>query len=135
MNRLAELLSSYHKFCVFTVISDGLRSTLIWSKFQNFPGGACPQTPLQRYALYAQKNVALNAMTFNATKCKAMIISRKRNQCLPPAPLTPNGTIVEVVPTFKYLGILLSSDLSWTHHIQGVCSKARKILGLLYRRY
>ena len=78
---------------------------------------------------------ALNAMTFNATKCKAMIISRKRNQCLPPAPLTLNGTILEVVPTFKYPGVLLSSDLSWTHHIQGVCSKARKILGLLYRRY
>ena len=77
----------------------------------------------------------LNAMTFNTTKCKTMIISRKRNQCLPPVPLTLNGTILEVVLTFKYLGVLLSSDLSWTHHIQGVCSKARKILGLLYRRY
>ena len=77
----------------------------------------------------------LNAMTFNTTKRKTMIISRKRNQCLPPVPLTLNGTILEVVLTFKYLGVLLSSDLSWTHHIQGVCSKARKILGLLYRRY
>ena len=37
------------------VVSDGLRSTLIWSKFKNFPGGACPQTPLQRCALYVRK--------------------------------------------------------------------------------
>ena len=48
-----ELLSSCHKFCVFIVVSDGLRSTLIWSKFS---GGECPQTPLQCYALYAHRN-------------------------------------------------------------------------------
>ena len=39
------------------------------------------------------------------------------------------------IPTFKYLGILISSDLSWSQHIQEVCSKARKIIGLIYRRY
>ena len=76
-----------------------------------------------------------NKMTFNVTKCKAMHISRKRNQHLPPSPLSLNGNILDVVPTFKYLGVLISSDLSWSKHIQGVCSKARKILGLLYRRY
>ena len=36
---------------------------------------------------------------------------------------------------FKYLGVLLSHDLSWGEHVQSVCSKARKILGLLYRRF
>ncbi len=36
---------------------------------------------------------------------------------------------------YKYLGLLISSALSWSNHIQGVCSKARKILGLLYRKY
>ena len=74
-------------------------------------------------------------MTINVSKCKFMHISRKRNQCPPPSPLSLNGTILDVVPTFKYLGLLISSDLSWSEHIQGVCSKARKLLGLLYRRY
>ena len=35
----------------------------------------------------------------------------------------------------KYLGLLLSSDLSWTKHIEGICTKAKKILGLLYHRF
>ena len=35
----------------------------------------------------------------------------------------------------KYLGVIISSDLSWSHHIQALCSKTRKLLGLLYRRF
>jgi len=42
---------------------------------------------------------------------------------------------LKTVSTFKYLGVLMSSSLQWSPHIQGVCSKARKIIGLLYRRY
>jgi len=42
---------------------------------------------------------------------------------------------MEEVETFKYLGLLISSDLSWNDHIDSVCSKAKRILGLLYRRY
>jgi len=45
-----------------------------------------------------------------------------------------NGCPLEEAPTFKYLGII-SSDLSWSQHIEGICSKARKIIGMLYRRY
>ena len=77
----------------------------------------------------------LNAMTFNTAKCKSMTISRKRNHFTPLSPLSLNGSTLETVTNFKYLDVLISSDLSWSHHIQGVCSKARKIIGLLYRRY
>ena len=33
---------------------------------------------------------------------------------------------------FKYLGLLLSSDLSRTKHIEGIYTKTKNILGLLY---
>ena len=29
----------------------------------------------------------------------------------------------------------MSSNLQWSPHIQDICSKAHKIIGLLYRRY
>ena len=76
-----------------------------------------------------------NFMTFNTTKCKFMLISRKRSHYVSTTPLSLNGCILEKVPSFKYLGIMISSDLSWSEHIQRACGKARKIIGLLYRRY
>lgn len=71
-----------------------------------------------------------NAMTFNTAKCKFMKVSRKRTTS------SLNGCILEEVPTFKYLSILISSDLSWCQHIQSACTKAGNIIGLLiYRHY
>ena len=70
----------------------------------------------------------------NPGKCKAMLISRKRKTVQLPQFLL-NGTPIQHVKTFKYLGVLLSSDLSWCNHINSICSKARKLLGLLYRRF
>jgi len=32
---------------------------------------------------------------------------------------------LERVQYFKYLGIVLAADLSWIHHIEAICSKAR----------
>ncbi len=49
-------------------------------------------------------------------------------------PLMLNGVPLERVETFKYLGLLLSTGLSWSRHIDSVCSRAKKILGLLYRQ-
>ena len=40
-------ITAPHKFCVVMVVSDGLKSTLIYGLiWKNFPGSACPQTPL-----------------------------------------------------------------------------------------
>ena len=36
------------------------------------------------------------------------------------------------VVTFKYL---ISSDLSWTKHIEITCSKVRRVLGYMYRTF
>ena len=52
-----------------------------------------------------------------------------------PTPLYLCGSELEVVEVFKYLGVLVRNNLSWTDHISELCTKARRILGLLYRQY
>ena len=78
--------------------------------------------------------VSHNKLMLNPTKCKAMTISCKRNTVYPSQFLL-NGIQLEQVETFKNLGVLLSSDLSWSAHIDSICTKARKVIGLLYRRF
>ncbi len=75
-----------------------------------------------------------NHLTLNTSMCKSIIVSRKKSQSYPSA-LTLGGQHLEQVESFKYLGVLLSSNLSFSQHIQTICAKARKILGLLYRRF
>ena len=74
-------------------------------------------------------------MSFNPSKCKHMHISRKRNPILPMYPLHLGITNLESVKMFKYLGVLISCDLSWSLHVDNICSKTRKIIGLLYCQF
>ena len=39
------------------------------------------------------------------------------------------------VECYKYLGLLISSNMSWLMHITATCSKAKQILGLNYRHF
>ena len=64
-----------------------------------------------------------------------MLISHKKYHTACPSPLLLNVTPLRRVTLFKYLRELLSSDLSWSQHIGTICCKARKLLGLIYRRY
>ena len=90
---------------------------------------------LQSDANTVQDWVNCNHMFLNPSKCKFILISRKRNRMNNPPAITINGQMLETVYTFKYLGLLLTSDLSWSKHIEGICTKTKKILGLLYRRF
>ena len=76
-----------------------------------------------------------NHLTLNRDKCKYMTVSCRKTVSTPSSPLLLEGNSLEQVEMFKYLGVLLSHDLSWGEHVQSICSKARKILGLLYRRF
>jgi len=78
-----------------------------------------------------------NLLTMNVNKTKLMIISRKRpttsNSSIHPACVYVNGSPLEVMKCFKYLGVWISDDLSWSLHIESVCSRARRLLGFMYR--
>ena len=76
-----------------------------------------------------------NFLTLNPSKCKYMLISRKKFPTVPDMPLLLHNPPLSKVNTFKHLGVLLAEDLAWTPHIQAICSKARQVLGLLYRRF
>ena len=46
-----------------------------------------------------------------------------------PLQVEVNGYQLEEAVIFKYLGAWISSDLSWTKHIEITCSKAKWVLG------
>ena len=76
--------------------------------------------------------VDANYLQFNIQKCDFMRVTRKRTGVCPPTLYLCREPLQEV-NSYKYLGILLSSDLSWSQHIQSICGKARKLTGLIYR--
>ena len=78
-----------------------------------------------------------NYLTFNPSKSKAMVFSRKRHTVPAPPYFKLNGSRLEIVDRVKYLGVTSSSesDLSWSKHINIIGSKARKLVGLLFRQF
>ena len=80
--------------------------------------------------------ISENWLTLHANKCCFMLISRKRlHSILPPQLyITPEIELPQV-NSVKYLGIQLTTDMSWSTHIANICSKTRKLIGLMYRQF
>ena len=60
-----------------------------------------------------------NFLTLNATKCKHMVITRSRTHQCPQLFLA--GQPLDCVQSYKYLGVIITSNLSWSEHIQSIC--------------
>ena len=60
--------------------------------------------------------VSNNHLALNSDKCKVMMISRKRNP-VPPPQFILQDTPLKQVEDYRYLGVLLTSDLSWPSHL------------------
>ena len=83
-----------------------------------------------------QSTIALFAddwgMEFNKSKCQVLHVSkRKYSQTFPPYEL--DGYRLECLPQVKDLGVIVSSDLTWSKHIEVIVAKANKTLGLIKR--
>ena len=77
----------------------------------------------------------INNLKFNSTKCKYMIISRKKQPTIPVSPLLINDCCLERVKSYKYLGVWITSTLNWSTHISEICTKARRQVGIIFRKF
>ena len=77
-----------------------------------------------------------HSLTINSSKNKYVFISLKPSSffSFPPS-LYLNNSPLELVTSFKYLGVVLSSNLSWSLHVHNICSKSRKLIGFLFRYF
>ncbi len=67
-------------------------------------------------------------LSLNVSKTKELIVDFRKRQQRPYTPLMISGTPVERVSSFKYLGVNISEDLTWTTRIQTQVKKARQRL-------
>uniref|UniRef100_A0A3B3BRH8 Reverse transcriptase domain-containing protein n=1 Tax=Oryzias melastigma TaxID=30732 RepID=A0A3B3BRH8_ORYME len=73
-----------------------------------------------------------NNLTLNTDKTKEMIVDMRRERS-PHQPLFIRGLEVERVSSFKYLGVHLSQDLTWTLNTTQLVKKAHQRLYFLRR--
>ena len=64
-----------------------------------------------------------------------MVISRKKQPIVSLTPILICGNAVERVNSFKYLGVWITKDLTWSRHVTEICTNARRVVSLIYRQY
>ncbi len=79
--------------------------------------------------------ISRHYLSLQPSKCCYMLITRKRTCSIPPPILYVSEIPLQLVSSVRYLGVQLNSDLSWSPHITNLCTKARQLVGLLYRRF
>ena len=61
-------------------------------------------------------------------------LEKKANFLVPPL-ITLGSSAIERTYSYQYLGVSISSDLSWSDHIHNICTRARRTIGSLYRHF
>lgn len=77
-----------------------------------------------------------NNLELNTTKTKKLIVHFRKKQQTETLPLLINGTCLERVNTFKFLGVHISDQLTWTFITTAIIKKTQQslhFLGLLKR--
>ena len=96
----------------------------------------CTSLSIQSHVIHICRGTSVTSFsglktTFNTSKCKCMLLTNRRS-IFPP---TLNNQPLELVQQMKYLGLIVSHNLSWSQHIQATCKKARKMLGIMYYQF
>ena len=68
-----------------------------------------------------------NNLTLNVNKTKEMIVDYRKRRT-EHAPILIDGAVVEQVESFKFLGVHITNELSWSKHTKTVVKRARQNL-------
>lgn len=74
-----------------------------------------------------------NALKININKTKAVMFRPKNKVLESIEPIILDSTEIELVDNFKTLGVVFSQNMSWDLHIQDLCRKLSKTIGLVCR--
>lgn len=74
----------------------------------------------------------VNKLTLNVSKCNFMVFSNiNRNYDTEDAAVFINGQQIPQVSSTKFLGVMVDCNLTWNDHINLVCSRSMKTVGIL----
>ena len=71
-------------------------------------------------------------MQFHPCKCNSKSVTRSKTPFKYNYMYILEGHILESVDTTTYLGIAISSNMTWNAHINNIASKAQKLLGFFF---
>ena len=114
----AELWKFYHSLCWWSAFVQG----------DQLPRWLYYGTKWYKYALNSNW-VDKNKLTLIGNKCKCMIISRLKAEL---SDSSYSDKPIEPVSSYKYLGVIITNDLSWSTHIEQITSK---MIGLIYYQF
>ena len=122
INNICDQLkfSSYHMYADDTILYTSASS--LGAAFAN----------LQSDFISLQHCLFDAKLVINANKTKMMFFHHNSTVILPIL-MALDGTIIEVVDTYKYLGIWLDKDLNLKYHISYLSKKLKFIVSFLYR--
>ena len=73
-----------------------------------------------------------HGLTPNISKTKLMPITRSKSVL--PINISIYGNAISHCKSVKYLGVIISSNLTWSEHITSICKKTKQHLGLIHRK-
>lgn len=76
--------------------------------------------------------LASNRLVLNQNKTKWMLFgTRQKLEHCPDHRVQLHGKEIERVSSFCYLGVTLDENISWNEHVELICKKVSKLVGLL----
>ena len=99
------------------------------------PGLTLPpdRSALQHQLADLERFTANNKMKINYKKTKILPFNFTKKSDFLPQLSFPGGEPLEVIYTTRLLGVIISSDLNWSSHVNDVTSRATKKLWILIR--